>query len=117
MAGSNRTLRHRRGIHCNSRRFHQLFCQLTSAAERLALLSTEDMATMDATRSWENIGDPYMMLPDGMSEEGSRIVTVFNRRASIIAVEYGSNEPYYLLDFFQDIIVKYRSETEEWSSS
>jgi len=114
--GSNRTLRHRRGIRCLSSHFHTLYCELTVAARRIRTISTADIQRLDDDDAWSSLTEELIELPAYLSIRSAKIMAALHRAIwdIIEAYEGEGEEPMYLYEFFGDVIMKYRlGATEE----
>ena len=112
--GSNRTLRHRRGIHHLNTHFHALYCELTTAARRIRQISKADMQRLDEHNTWDSLIEELIDLPAYLSVRSAKIMAALHRSIWDIIEAYDGDEPMYLCEFFGDVIMKYRlGATEE----
>ena len=108
--GSNRTLRHRRDIrHLNSH-LHGLYCELTRCARQIRQLSEDDIMRLDEHDAWNSLTEELIDLPAYLSMRAAKIMANLHRSIwDIIEVYDGdAEEPMYLFEFFNDVIMKYR---------
>ena len=112
--GSNRTMRHRRGIRRLSSHFHALYCELTAAARRIRQISSADTQRLDDHNTWDSLIEELIDLPAYLSVRSAKIMAALHRSIWDIIEAYDGDEPLYLLEFFSDVIMKYRlGATEE----
>ena len=112
--GSNRTLRHRRGIRHLSSHFHALYCELTLTARGIRAISTADMQRLDDHNTWDSLIEELIDLPAYLSIRSTKIMVALHRSVWDIIEAYDGDEPMYLFEFFGDVIMKYRlGPTEE----
>ena len=109
--GSNRTLRHRRGIHRLNSDFHTLYCELTRAARRIRTISSADMQRLDDRDAWNSLTEELVDLPARISIRTAKIMATLHRSIWDIIEAYDGDEPLYLFEFFGDVIMKYRLST------
>ena len=106
--GSNRILRHRRGIHHLNSHFHALYCELTVAARRIRQISSADIHRLDNDDAWSSLTEELIELPAYLSIRSTKIMAALHRAIWDIIEAYEGDEPLYLFEFFSDVIMKYR---------
>lgn len=106
--GSNRTMRHRRGIRRLSSNFHALYCELTRAARTIRTISSADMQRLDDHDAWDSLIEELVDLPALISIRTAKIMATLHRSIWDIIEAYDGDEPMYLFEFFSDVIMKYR---------